>query len=238
MQHKLSAIVLRTTPYSDSSVIVRMLTDVFGMQSYVVNGVRKKKAGITMAMLQPLTLVQLEAYHREQAGLQRLSELHVQPVLERVMSQPLYSVAAGLLAECLLRAVREEAAPEDLFYWLQGQIVGLDASADPGVEVLAILSRLTDFLGIRPQESSYVSGAWLNLNEGYYEPQRDQRSAYASVNSSRQWQYLLLRDEFDASDLPGKRYLDDLMLYFQLHLPGFSLPKSLPLFEDFLLARP
>ncbi len=233
MQVKLSAIVLRTTPYSDSSVIVRLFTDAYGMQSYLVNGVRKKKAAITPAMLQPLTLVQIEAYQREGAGLQRLKELHVQPVLPRLQQEPLYAMAASLLAECLMRAVREDSEQPELFVWLQQQVLLLETTELPAVEMLAILTRLTEWLGFKPQMGA-ERWTWFNLKEGRFEPQHDMRSVYASTASARQLAYFLGADAFGTHDLPGPAYLDDLLKYYQFHLPGFGLPKSLEVVREML----
>lgn len=235
MLHKLRGIVLRTTPYSDSSVIVRIFTDHFGMQSYIINGVRKKKASITPTMLQPLMLVEIEAYQREQGGLQRLRELRLYPLLEQLLSAPLHGLAAGLVAECLNRAIREEQANDELFHWLQQQIAALDVAELPGVESLALLTRLTDWLGFRPQQETYQAGSWLNLNEGVFELQRDQRSAYANPQTAQQWAAFLAADAWSTADLPGATYLDDLLRFYQLHLPGFSLPRSLPLYREMLL---
>lgn len=235
MQVKLSAIVLRTTPYSDSSVIVRLFTDDYGMQSYLVNGVRKKKAAITSAMLQPLTLVQLEAYQRENAGLQRIKELHVDPVLPRLQQEPLHGLAASMLAECLMRAIREDSEQPELFAWLQQQILLLETSDQPGAEMLAFLTRLTEWLGFGPQADQYREGAWFNLNEGRFDVQHDMRSSYAGQNTARQLGALLLRGAFVPGDAPGSAYLDDLLKYYQLHLPGFGLPRSLDVVRSMLL---
>lgn len=235
MQVKLSAIVLRTTPYSDSSVIVRLFTDSYGMQSYLVNGVRKKKAAITSAMLQPLTLVQLEAYQRENAGLQRIKELHVYPVLPRLQQEPLHGLAASLLAECLMRAIREDSEQPELFDWLQQQILLLETTEQPALEMLAMLTRLTEWMGFKPQAFGQREGAWFNLNEGRFESQHDFRSAYASASTARQLSYFLLKDAFAAEDAPGSAYLDDLLKYYQLHLPGFGSPKSLEVVRSMLL---
>lgn len=233
MQVKLSAIVLRTTPYSDSSVIVRLFTDGFGMQSYLVNGVRKKKAAITPAMLQPLTLVQVEAYQRENAGLQRIKELHVYPVLPRLQQEPLYGLAASLLAECLMRAVREDSEQPELFAWLQQQVLLLETTELPAAELLAILTRFTEWLGFKPQFDG-ERATWFNLKEGRFEPQHDMRSVYASGTTARQLALLLVEDAFDRNDLPGQAYLDDLLKYYQYHLPGFSLPRSLEVVREML----
>ncbi len=235
MQYKLRAIVLRSTPYSDSSVIVRMFTDELGMQSYLINGVRKKKASITPAMLQALTLVEIEAYHKENSGLQRLKELHVYPVLEQLQLSPRHNIAASMVAECFSKAIREESAHEELFRWMQRQIVGLDASDTPGVAALAVLTQLTEWLGFKPHTEAYNKEAWLNLSEGVFENSRDHTSTYANPQTARQLGHFLANGEFEPTLLPGKRYLDDLLRLYQLHSAGFSLPRSLDLFREMVL---
>ena len=44
MLEKTRGIVMHTTDYSESSVVVKIFTEAFGMQSYLVNSVRKPKA--------------------------------------------------------------------------------------------------------------------------------------------------------------------------------------------------
>ena len=65
MLHKTRAIVFKTTDYGESSVIVQLFTEKFGMQSYIINGVKKPKAKITRNMLQPLHLLDVVVLSQE-----------------------------------------------------------------------------------------------------------------------------------------------------------------------------
>ena len=50
--HKTKGIVLRTVKYGETSVIVTIFTELFGVQSYLVNGVRTStKKGVGKANL-------------------------------------------------------------------------------------------------------------------------------------------------------------------------------------------
>ena len=44
MLHKTRGIVFKTTDYGESSVIVQIFTEKFGLQSYIINAVKKPKA--------------------------------------------------------------------------------------------------------------------------------------------------------------------------------------------------
>src|SRR6187401_2133657 len=73
--HKTRGIVFRFTKYGETSIIVNIFTELFGMQSYIVNGVRTKSAKNKIALYQPLTLLDLVVYHRDNAHILRIKEL-------------------------------------------------------------------------------------------------------------------------------------------------------------------
>jgi len=231
MLHKIKAIVLRTTRYSETSVIALMYTDIFGMQSYMINGVRKQKARITAGMLQPLCLVDAEVYHKAQGDIQRLNELRLEPVLNGILSDPSRGVAAMFAAEVLTRAIREEEGQQELFDYLSHHIQLLDIHPKPLFALLQLLLGLSARLGFQPEARS-ASGNWLNLTEGRFEALRDQRSAYARPESADQLA-LLLDDRALESMEVKLNTLRDVVLLYQLHLPGFKPPKSTPMLEEF-----
>ncbi|MBL7720826.1 MAG: recombination protein O N-terminal domain-containing protein, partial [Chitinophagaceae bacterium] len=65
--HKTKGIVLRTVKYGETSVIVTLFTELFGIQSYLVNGVRasSKKGTGKANMFQPAAILDLVVYHNE-----------------------------------------------------------------------------------------------------------------------------------------------------------------------------
>jgi len=69
MLHKTRGIVFKTTDYSESSVIVQVFTEKFGLQAYLINGVKKPRAKISRNMLQPLHLLEMVVYHKPNGNL-------------------------------------------------------------------------------------------------------------------------------------------------------------------------
>src|ERR1043165_4877570 len=74
MYHKTRGVVLHTIKYSETSVIAKIYTEKLGLQSYIVKGVRASKSKSKAAMLQPLTLLEMEVSHRENKHLQYIKE--------------------------------------------------------------------------------------------------------------------------------------------------------------------
>ena len=75
MYFQTKGIVLSSVKYSESSIICKMYTAKFGLQSYLINGVRKKKGG--SAYYQSLNILELTVYHKNNSQLQRVKEVKV-----------------------------------------------------------------------------------------------------------------------------------------------------------------
>jgi DNA repair protein RecO (recombination protein O) len=101
MLHKTRGIVFKATDYGESSVIVQIFTEKFGLQSYIINGAKKPKAKIGRNMLQPLHLLDLVVYHKNTGSVQRITELKNSPVL---LSIP-YDVIKSCIAIFFERSV-------------------------------------------------------------------------------------------------------------------------------------
>ena len=74
MLTKTTAIVLRNKKYGETSCIVTMLTRTYGVQTYMVNGVRKstKKTAGTGMYFQPANILSMVVYHNSLKQLQRI----------------------------------------------------------------------------------------------------------------------------------------------------------------------
>ena len=132
MLHKTRGIVFKTTDYGESSVIVQVFTEKFGLQSYIINAVKKPKAKISQNMLQPLHLLDMVVYHKNAGNVQRIAELKNSPVLQTIPYHVIKSCLAIFLNEVLYKAVRQQSADENLFdfvfsaiEWLDHQTTGL-----------------------------------------------------------------------------------------------------------------
>ena len=75
MTHKTKGIVLRTVKYGETSLVVTIFTELFGVQTYMVNGARTtKRTGNKAAMFQPSAMLDLEVYHNDQKSMQQIKE--------------------------------------------------------------------------------------------------------------------------------------------------------------------
>ena len=118
MLHKTRGIVFKVTDYGESSVIVQVYTEKFGLQSYIVNGAKKPKAKIHRNMLQPLHLLDMVVYHKNTGAVQRIAELKNLPVLQSIPYDVIKSSLVMFLNEVLYKSVKQQTPDENLFQFL------------------------------------------------------------------------------------------------------------------------
>ena len=77
MTHKTKGIVLRSVKYGETSVVVTIYTELFGIQSYMVKGVRKssKTSSGKAIYFQPSAILDMVVYHNPLKNLNFIKEL-------------------------------------------------------------------------------------------------------------------------------------------------------------------
>ncbi len=154
MIYKCLGIVLHRIKYSETSVISKIYTERFGMCSFLVQGARKKNAASKANLLQPLSLVELVAYHKENSGLHKMKELKNDYTFGSLQDNIAKSTIALFLSEMMVRSIVEETPNKPLFNFLYQSVKELDSIENPTSFHLLFLVKLSKFLGFFPHKSS------------------------------------------------------------------------------------
>ncbi|MDT3403893.1 DNA repair protein RecO [Mucilaginibacter terrae] len=240
MLHKTRGIVLKTTDYGEASVIVQLLTEKFGMQSYIINGVKKPKAKISRNMLQPLHLLDLIVYHKGTGSIQRIRELKNAPLLHRIPYDVVKSSIALFLNEVLYKAIKQQTPDEQMFGYIFGSVELLD-NLNEGIANfhLLFLLGLTRFLGFYPHNNDSDGAHYFDLHNGVFSRLKPESNFYMSPPHTGHFSQLLNRS---FEDLPNiklsndeRRYLlTRLLEYYALHVDGFGNIRSHDILEEVL----
>ncbi len=228
MLHKTRGIVLNFIRYGETSVIVRVFTDKFGLQSYLVNGVRSKKSKYKIGLFQPLTLLDMVVYHKQQQGLNRLSELRINYPLQHVPFSMKRSSIALFITEVLMQCLRSEEEEPRLFQFLYESVVFLDTCKE-GFENfhLQFLLRLSAYLGFAP---GMAEDLYTEVKNGTFDAQMFSNELSA-LN-------LLLQSELGAtvkiSNAARRKLLEILLNFYQMHVPNFKPVKSVDILKQVL----
>jgi DNA repair protein RecO (recombination protein O) len=240
MLHKTRGIVFKTTSYSESSVVVQVFTEKFGLQSYLINGVKKPKAKIRMNILQPLHLLDMVVYYKSSGNIQRVAELRQQPVFLSIPYDIVKSSLVMFLNEVLYKSIKQQTADEVLFEFLFHAIEILDRMEAGAVNFhLYFLLRLSRFLGFYPDMTKAATGSYFDLTNGVFTQNIPPHSALIEEPYTQIWAKLL-QSNFDnlyllhISALERRVILAKILEYYRLHIEGLGPIKSHLVLEEVL----
>lgn len=218
MIFKTRGIVFRFTKFQETSIIVTIFTDRFGLQSYMVNGVRSKSAKNKIALYQPLTLLNLVVYHREHANIERIREVSCLHPYHTLTSDIRKSTQAMFLAEILNKTVKEESHTAEVFDFIATSLITLDSLPARYENFhLLFLLKLSRFLGF----GIYNAGDVLDIDAGkdIDKPMQD-----------------LLRAEYETplniTSMQRQTLLDLLLRFYARHIEHLGEIKSVQVLRE------
>lgn len=163
---KTASISLHYIRYKETSVIARFFTESFGLQSFVINGVRSAKSKISPSLLQPLSLCELVQYHDEKKDLNRLKEIRPDHILKSIPFSPGKAAIAMFVAEFLGKVLNEGQANDSLFVMVKEWILELDQKEKhyDSMHIALVWNSLAP-LGISPNDWRDILPAGIVPNE-------------------------------------------------------------------------
>jgi DNA repair protein RecO (recombination protein O) len=240
MLHKTRGIVFKTTDYGESSVIVQVFTEKFGLQSYIVNGAKKPKAKVARNMLQPLHLLDMVVYYKNTGNVQRIKELKNSPQLQTIPYDVIKSSLAMFLNEVLYKAVRVQSEDENLFGFVFSAIEWLDHQSEGLANFhLLFLVQLTRYLGFYPDRYLAGDADYFDLKNGVFCRYKPDSFLYLSPPHTQNFNALLqcsfeniMKVKLNNDD---RRYMiQKLLEYYALHIESFGNVRSHEVLEEIL----
>jgi DNA repair protein RecO (recombination protein O) len=240
MLHKVRGIVLKTTLYGESSVVVQVFTDKFGIQSYLINGVKKPRAKIPMNVLQPLHLLDMVVYQKMNTQIQRVAEARPSPPLRSIPYHVVKNTIIQFLNEVLYKSIRQQHTDENLFDFIYNAISWFDEKTDAPVNFhLAFLLKLSRFLGFAPHVQTRNDQKYFDLQEGDF---TSVMPIHRNFIDKQQADYFLglytspfeKINEIKFDNATRRLLLDKILVYFALHTASFGQIKSHQVLEELL----
>jgi DNA repair protein RecO (recombination protein O) len=246
---KTKGIVLRTVTYGETSLIVSIFTERFGIQSYLVNGVRtaakKGKGGANL--FQPAALLDMEVYHQDRKSLQRIKEFHWNRQHEGVFSDITKNAVSLYLVELLTKCLRQPEENVPLFEFTEDTFMALDR-ATPLVQAnlpLFFSLQLTHFFGVLPrildeQTSTEGHSLYFDLVDSVFSYSEPRHPQYVSgVLALTLAELLQVRQPEELEQFALNRDLRRQLLlvmerYYQQHIQDFGMLKTLPVLKEIL----
>jgi DNA repair protein RecO (recombination protein O) len=244
MTHKTKGIVLRTINYGETSVITTVYTELFGLQSYIVKGVRQstRRSPSKQIYFQPAAILEMVAYHNELKNLQFIKEFKWSYLYSKILFDVVRTAIAQFMIELFLHAVKQPEANPELFYLLEGSLL----QADKGSDTITANLPMYFILHLAADSGFQLQGAYtdetpvLDLQEGAY---TDVSNEHANIvtgfvaETISKLQHIIFYNDLEniTLDREGRRQaLDALLRFISLHFTDFKELKSLPVLKEIL----
>jgi DNA repair protein RecO (recombination protein O) len=228
MLHHTKGIVLSFIKYRETSIIVRIYTEKFGLQSYIVNSIRSPKSKGKIALYQPMTILDLVVYYKPSTNLNRISEIRCSKPFKSIPFNPIKTALTIFLSEVLGKSLKEENEDIPLFNYITDSIIQLDnIESDFENFHLSFLIELSGYLGFRPN----------SVNQLLAEVKRFKSIKDFDQNEILQCEKLLFRDNLEKVKLPyslRRSILEILIFFYQIHFDHWGEVKSLPVLQEIM----
>lgn len=231
---KTKAIVISSLKYQEKSLIVKCFTQSDGLKSYFVQSAfSSKKNNQKIAYFQPLTILEIEASHKNKGTLEHFKEIKLATGYQTINTDIVKSTIVIFLSEVLHHSIQEEEKNEHLFTFLETAILWLDTHEETANFHLILLLEITKFLGFYP-DNSEVDFPFFEMNEGQFSPLHG--ISCLSEHETHLFKKLMnLKFDSDQKVFAGierQILLKILLDYYSIHLDGFKKPKSLDVLKE------
>lgn len=220
-------IVFRNIKYSESSIICDIFTREKGLRSFIVQGVRNAKAQGKANLFRPLHVVDIQAYDSESGKLARIRDIQYSHVYRHLNIHVVKSAMALFMLEIARNSIRSEDHDAGLYDFLESELIALDdADITSPLTHIVFMIRLSAYLGFEPMPNKDEKRRVFDLLNGQFE-ENTAHIQYRMEESVSDHFYQLLQvkhDEWKEFQWPKPlrtQMLEDLILYYSLHVTGF-----------------
>jgi len=225
-------------------LIVTILTDLFGVQSYLVNGVRastKKGAGAAN-LFQPAAILDLIVYHNELRNLQRISEFKWGYLYKNIFSDIKKNAVSLFMVELLTKCLKQPEANEDLFLFVEDALLHLDEGSETVMANFPLFFSLhmAVFFGFQIDDQYSEKTPFLDLQEGVFVKKMPSHPHFLEEKQAAITSQLLKvmqpyeLEEFNLNYNTRRQLLLHYQDYYALHIPEFGQMKTLMVLHEVL----
>ncbi|MCK9481123.1 MAG: DNA repair protein RecO [Bacteroidia bacterium] len=230
MLAKTEGFILHNVKYGDASVICKIFTRDFGLQSFIFQGIASGKGKkVTRAHLTPLNLLEIDFYHHPVKNLKRAKEVVCNPILHNLHTVPAKRALGGFIQEVLNRCIAEEEINAAL-YDLVKETILLIENEEKVPEWLPhlFIIRLCRMLGHGIYADDYAQGKVFSIAEGGFTALLHAKQC---LHPDMSHQFAMLLRDKQASLTFRKELLQSLIQFLQYHVIGSKPIQSIEIFS-------
>ena len=234
---KTQGIVLKSVKYSETSLILDILTEELGLKTYIISGVRKKNAKISAGILQSMNILNLVVYNKEGTNINRIKEVKIEYIYKNLpFDIKKYSISLFLI-EMISKSIKEKEPNKEFFDFVKNSLIYLDQTHNNiSVFHIIFLLKMSRFTGFHPVSNYSVQNRIFDLREGKFKKDIPFHKDYLAEQESFYFSKFLNSDLEKNIDISidrekKQKLLHALILYYKIHLSDFGKVKTIEIFK-------
>ena len=231
---KTKAIVISALRFQEKGLIVKCFTETDGLKTYFIRSAYSQgKSAQKIAYFQPLTLLEIEAVHKNKGTLESIKDIRLAVPFQTANTDIIKSTMLMFIGEVLSHSIREEERNADLYAFLETALLWLDTHDQTSNFHLILMMEATKFLGFYP-EVTQVSEPFFEMTDGIFTTFHG-ISCLSAEDTNLLRRLIGLRFSGSQNVFSGserQQLLKILIDYYSLHLDGFKRPKSLEVLKE------
>ncbi len=235
MLHTTEGIVLRTLRHQDSNLIVRLYTQKFGIQDFMLKSYGSAQGRKKYSNFQNMSILEIVYNEKSGSSLHSIQESRASVFLQHVQTEAIHLSLGLTIIEIFTNCVQLDEADEEIYDLLKSVILALDKHTDKLIPIfLFFLAKFTAVMGFAPSWNvqdekqpiywDIVSGVMQNGEKGHTRIcQLVQAFLHSDVESCRTIFF---------TQAEKRAYITTLFQYYYYHIQGFKYPKTLQVFAE------
>jgi len=223
---KVEGVIIRAIKYGETSLIFDMYTAQYGVVSFIVNGARKAKSRLSASLFQLMNWLELIAYVKDPAGLNRVKEAQLLFHYSSISFEIPKSSIGLFMTEVVQKTIKENEANPELYDFLHHAYTSLDESTNPISNFhIVFLLQLTQYLGFLPNGRHSDESPYFHLMSGTFVHEAHPMYTLPPPLSDLISQFL--DQDFEGAHTVAlskemrKKVLNDILVFYRLHLEKF-----------------
>lgn len=228
MQAKTTGIILHQVKYSDSQSIVSIYTREFGRMSYMVRGANRKKSATRSALLQPLSIVEIDVSHNPKKDIQSIKDIRIAIPFYHIPYDPVKNGLALFMTELLQKTLKHSENDKELYNFIENSVCQLDKCEESiGNFHLVFMAGLARRLGFAPDMLNGNGYKFFDMMNGIFERSQPLHAHFLEGKQAETFKSIMELDYDCLNSLPMNRIqragvLTNFVEYYKLHLTDFQ----------------
>ena len=234
MLQKTEGIVLKTLKYSESSVITKIFTREYGLNSFIIPGIRSSRNKSKGNLFQPLQILELDVYYHPHKSLLKLKEYRPSIIYTNLYSDMIRQSIAIFAIEVLTKCIHENEVNENLYDYMRAFLLDIDkTSASKNIMPHLFLLEVSNLLGFMPYiEVPYEERPYFNIEAGVFEKSPSYTQITLDKIEAKLIFDFLNQSHENFSKIDRLKILEILLTYYKFHIPNFKQVTSLDIIRQ------